>query len=37
MELAGANVVAVAAVLTEGELSDWKDILSLGHLPLFNE
>jgi adenine phosphoribosyltransferase len=36
MELAGAKVVAVAAVLTEGELSDWKDILSLGHLPLFN-
>jgi adenine phosphoribosyltransferase len=36
MELAGANVLAVAAVLTEGEQSDWKDILSLGHLPLFN-
>ena len=36
MDLAGARVQAVAAILTEGEQSDWKDILSLGHLPLFN-
>jgi adenine phosphoribosyltransferase len=37
MEVAGADVRAVAAILTEGEQSDWKDILSLGHLPLFKE
>jgi adenine phosphoribosyltransferase len=36
MESAGASVMAIAAVLTEGEQSDWKDILSLGHLPLFD-
>lgn len=35
MQLASADVQAVAAILTEGEQSDWKDILSLGHLPLF--
>ena len=36
MEQAGAQVLAEAAILTEGEQSDWKDIISLGHLPLFN-
>jgi adenine phosphoribosyltransferase len=36
MDLGDARVQAVAAILTEGEQSDWKDILSLGHLPLFN-
>jgi adenine phosphoribosyltransferase len=35
MELAGARVQAVAAILTEGDQADWKDIISLGHLPLF--
>ena len=35
MQLAGAQVVAEAAVFTEGEPGDWKEILALGHLPLF--
>lgn len=37
MESAGATIQAVAAILTEGEQSDWNDILSLGHLPLFKD
>jgi adenine phosphoribosyltransferase len=36
MEQAGAQVLAEAAILTEGEQGDWEDIVSLGHLPLFN-
>jgi adenine phosphoribosyltransferase len=36
MKQAGANILAEAAILTEGEQSDWKEILSLGHLPLFD-
>jgi adenine phosphoribosyltransferase len=35
MQLAGAQVVAEAAVFTEGEPGDWQEILALGHLPLF--
>lgn len=35
MDLAGASVAAEAAVFTEGDPSDWKDIIALGHLPLF--
>ena len=35
MERAGANVVKEAAILTEGERSQWEQIVSLGHLPLF--
>ena len=35
MQLAGAQVVAEAAVFTEGEPGDWKEVLALGHLPLF--
>jgi adenine phosphoribosyltransferase len=35
MEQAGAAVVAEAAIFTEGDPSDWKDITALGHLPLF--
>ena len=29
------QVVALAAVLTEGDQEKWKDVISLGHLPLF--
>ncbi|MCS6909324.1 MAG: phosphoribosyltransferase family protein [Anaerolineales bacterium] len=32
---AGAQVVAEAAILTEGERSKWEKIIALGHLPLF--
>lgn len=35
MDLAGAQVVAQAAVFTEGDPAHWKHILALGHLPLF--
>ncbi len=35
MEKAGATVAAEAAIFTEGDLEKWKDIVSLGHLPVF--
>ncbi len=35
MQKAGANVVAEAAIFTEGERAKWRDIISLGHLPVF--
>lgn len=34
---AGGDVVAEAAILTEGERSQWEHIIALGHLPLFTE
>ena len=37
MELAGAEVVAEAAIFTEGESEDWNHIIALGHLPLFRD
>jgi len=37
MQLAGAQVVAEAAVFTEGEPGEWQEILALGHLPLFKD
>ncbi len=37
MEKAGATVVAETAILTEGEKSQWLNIIALGHLPLFTE
>jgi adenine phosphoribosyltransferase len=35
MKKAQAELVAEAAVFTEGDPSDWEGIISLGHLPLF--
>ncbi|MCH7587574.1 MAG: adenine phosphoribosyltransferase [Chloroflexi bacterium] len=35
MEMAGSEVVAEAAVYTEGDAEKWKEIIALGHLPLF--
>lgn len=35
MDKVGAQVVAEAAVFTEGERAQWKNIIALGHLPLF--
>lgn len=32
---AGANVVAEAAILTEGDEAQWQDIIALGHLPVW--
>ncbi len=35
IEKAGGAVVATTAVFTEGERARWKDIIALGHLPIF--
>lgn len=35
MQKAGANIVAEAAILTEGDRATWHDIISLGHLPVW--
>jgi adenine/guanine phosphoribosyltransferase-like PRPP-binding protein len=35
MEQAEADVVAEAAVFTEGDAGQWQGIVSLGHLPVF--
>ncbi|MEW6567335.1 MAG: phosphoribosyltransferase family protein [Chloroflexota bacterium] len=37
MELAGATVVAEAAVFTEGDPGQWPQVIALGHLPLFKD
>jgi len=37
MEKAGAEVVAEAAIFTEGDRAKWRDIIALGHLPVFTE
>jgi adenine phosphoribosyltransferase len=37
MEKAGAEIVSEVAILTEGERSQWENIVSLGHLPLFTD
>lgn len=37
LEKAGANVVAEAAILTEGERAKWANIIALGHLPVFSD
>lgn len=34
-ELAGAQVTAEAAIFTEGDREKWRNIISLGHLPIF--
>ena len=34
---AGAEVVAKAAICTEGEPGDWSDVYALVHLPLFKD
>ena len=37
VDKAGGEVVKEVAILTEGERSQWRDILALGHLPLFTD
>ena len=37
MEKVNANVVATATVFTEGDEMQWKNVVSLGHLPIFQE
>lgn len=35
MEKAGAEIVAEAAILTEGDRAQWHNIIALGHLPVW--
>lgn len=35
VDMAGGHVVREAAILTEGDPEQWKDIVTLGHLPVF--
>ncbi|MDQ6859029.1 MAG: adenine phosphoribosyltransferase [Chloroflexota bacterium] len=37
MDRAGAQIVAEAAVFTEGDAQQWKDVIALGHLPLMEQ
>ncbi len=37
MDVAGADVVAEAAIFTEGDPEEWDHIIALGHLPLFRD
>ncbi len=37
LEQAGAQIVAEAAIFTEGDEDAWQDIVRLGHLPLFRQ
>jgi len=37
LDKAGAKVVAEAAIFTEGDRSQWMNIIALGHLPLFTD
>ncbi len=37
MQRADAEIVAEAAICTEGTAEDWPDIIALGHLPLFTQ
>lgn len=37
LDKAGADVVAEAAILTEGERAKWSEVISLGHLPVFSD
>jgi adenine phosphoribosyltransferase len=35
VDKAGGEIVAQAAVFTEGDRAKWQDIIALGHLPVF--
>jgi len=37
LEKSNSNVVAEAAILTEGDRAQWMNVVSLGHLPLFTD
>jgi adenine phosphoribosyltransferase len=37
IQKAGAQIEAEAAIFTEGERAKWREIISLGHLPVFTE
>jgi adenine phosphoribosyltransferase len=35
MQKAGAEVIAEAAIFTEGDRARWNNVIALGHLPIF--
>lgn len=37
VDQAGGRVVAEMAVFTEGNADDWRDVVALGHLPIFTD
>jgi len=37
LQKSGAEIAAEAAILTEGERAKWRDVISLGHLPVFTD
>jgi len=37
VQKAKAEVAAEAAVFTEGERAKWRNIIALGHLPVFTD
>lgn len=37
LEKAGVDIIAEAAILTEGERAKWSEIISLGHIPVFTD
>ncbi len=37
VQKAGAEVVGETAVFTEGERAKWRDVIALGHLPVFSD
>ncbi len=37
VDRAGGRVVAAMAVFTEGNEEDWRDVVALGHLPIFTD
>ncbi|HEC23689.1 MAG TPA: adenine phosphoribosyltransferase [Chloroflexi bacterium] len=37
IDKAGGEVVAQAAIFTEGDRARWQDIIALGHLPVFTD
>jgi adenine/guanine phosphoribosyltransferase-like PRPP-binding protein len=37
VDRAGGTIVAEAAIFTEGDPEQWRDIVALGHLPIFTE
>jgi len=37
MDKAGADVVVEAAIFTEGDRAKWKNVVALGHLPVFTD
>lgn len=37
LDVVNANIVGEMAVFTEGDQADWKNVIALGHLPVFTD